>query len=61
MGKVAKKIVEDQKANAERTEKLIGDLIWYTNEMNKCIKVLVDALNENNAILMESYRAFRED
>ena len=46
---------------AARTEKLIGDLIWYTNEMNKCIKVLVDALNENNAILMESYRAFRED
>lgn len=61
MGKVAKKIIEKQKADTERTEKLIGDLIWYTNEMNRCIQALVDALNENNAIIQESLRAYKED
>lgn len=61
MGKVAKKIVEKQKADTERTEKLIGDLVWYANEMNKCVNALVDGLNECNAILQERIRAFKED
>ena len=60
MGKVAKQVVAKQKSDQERTAKLIGDLVWYVNEMNKCIQGLVDSANELNAIVKESVDAYKE-
>ena len=61
MGKVSKKIVEKQKEDAKRTEKLISDLLWYVKGMNECIQELVNEANELNLILQSSIDDFKEN
>lgn len=61
MGKVSKKIVEKQKEDAKRTEKLIADLLWYVKGMNECIENLVKEANDLNLILQSSIDDFKEN
>lgn len=60
MGRIEKKVEEKRKSEKELTTKLITDLIWYCDSMNKVIRTFVDEANTLNGIINQSLKEFKE-